>query len=105
MSGIYIKGIEMPKSCSVCGLFGEYGCPFIGAVGEALTRGERNEDCPLVEVPPHGRLGDLDAFESIKYELPEGQKAFNRGFHSGVQYVQRLVMDAPTIIPGDEGKA
>lgn len=53
---------------------------------------------------PHGRLIDADAFESIKYELPDGQKAFNRGFHGGVQYVQRLIMDAPTIIPAEEGE-
>ena len=60
--GIYIPGMEMPKSCSVCRLFGEYGCPFIGAVGYALTRRERSEDCPLVPVPAHGRLVDADDF-------------------------------------------
>lgn len=58
---ILIKGMEMPTSCAKCRLFGAYGCPFIGAVGYALTRGERNEDCPLVPVPDHGRLIDLDA--------------------------------------------
>lgn len=42
--------MEMPKSCNVCILFGEYGCPFIGAVGNALTRGERNKDCPLIPI-------------------------------------------------------
>ena len=58
---VLIKGMEIPKSCAKCKLFGEYGCPFIGAVGYALTRGERNEDCPLVPVPPHGRMIDADA--------------------------------------------
>ena len=66
---ILIKGMEMPKSCSVCRLFGEYGCPFIGAVGYALTRGERNEDCPLVEVPPHGRLIDADKIGLTNFEI------------------------------------
>jgi hypothetical protein len=62
----------------------------------------RLDNCPLVPVPPHGRMIDADAFESIKYELPNGQKSFNRGFHSGVQYVQRLIMNAPTIILADK---
>lgn len=53
---ILIKGMEMPTSCAKCKLFGEYGCPFIGAVGYALTRGERNSDCPLIPVPDHGQL-------------------------------------------------
>ena len=58
---VYIHNMEMPTSCAKCKLFGEYGCPFMGAVGYALTRGERNEDCPLIPVPPHGKLIDADA--------------------------------------------
>lgn len=57
---VLVKSMEMPTSCAKCKLFGEYGCPFIGAVGYALTRGERNEDCPLAPVPKHGRLIDAD---------------------------------------------
>ena len=71
--GVYIKGMEMPRGCSKCKLFGEYGCPFIGAVGMALTRGERNEDCPLIEVPDgHGRLIDADDFERSECNSCDG---------------------------------
>ena len=60
MPDILIRGMEMPQSCATCDLFGEYGCAFIGAVGYALTQGRRNEDCPLLELPPHGDLIDMD---------------------------------------------
>ena len=101
--GIYIPGTEIPKDGKVVlidpwGNVRLYWSKDVVAVGTGLYL------CKASELPPHGRLGDLDAFESIKYELPDGQKAFNRGFHSGVQYVQRLIMNAPTIIPaGPEG--
>jgi hypothetical protein len=107
MSDILVKGMEMPTRCGECLL------AKLSPTGESLICNymlsrvsweERPFDCPLVPVPPHGRLGDLDAFESVKYELPNGQKAFNRGFHSGVQFMQRLIMDAPTIIPAEEGE-
>ena len=59
--GVYIKGMEMPKSCLSCPLQG-------GTADCRLTQktynwglSERPSDCPLVPVPPHGRLGDLDA--------------------------------------------
>jgi len=31
-------------------------------------------DCPLIELPPHGRLGDLDALYA---EISNGNKAYN----------------------------
>lgn len=95
--GIYIKGMEMPTF--------EQGVRTINIYADGVVTNYAEEPIgQAVPVPPHGRLGDLDAFESIKYELPKKQKAFNRGFHSGVQYVQRLIMDAPTIIPAEEGE-
>ena len=70
--GVYIKGMEMPKNC--------YDCPFIRAsvVGDfycAEGQGieddlknvmeKRMSDCPLVELPPHGRLIDGDKFYKV----------------------------------------
>lgn len=67
MSEILIKGMEMPKYCCHCrfessSIHGQY-C----ILTKKFTRLDDNEDgserhisCPLVEVPPHGRLGDLD---------------------------------------------
>lgn len=66
--GIYIKKMEMPESC--------YYCPFADGVwqkdkrclinGKEMPRDGRDVqqnhiNCPLVPVPPHGRLIDADA--------------------------------------------
>ena len=64
---ILIKGMEMPQNCDSCPFldgFGPYAnCTLLhGYI--ALNRMAENwrlEDCPLVEVPPHGRLIDADA--------------------------------------------
>lgn len=63
--GVYIKGMEMPKNCHECPLSEEefVQCKitrkrFLKAV-DAVSR--RHPYCPLVEIPPHGRLIDADA--------------------------------------------
>lgn len=57
MSEILIKGMEMPKSCGECRASGTDVCrKWMGKKNLKV----RSEDCPLVELPPHGRLGDLD---------------------------------------------
>ena len=99
--GVYIEGIEMPKGTNAMYLITPEGD--VWELGDLFGDDKLIEGAKAVAVPPHGRLIDADVFESIKYELPDGQKAFNRGFHSGVQYVQRLIMDAPTIIEAEEG--
>ena len=98
---ILIKGMEMPTSCAKCKLFGEYGCPFIGAVGYALTRGERNEDCPLIPVPDHGRLIDADAL--IKSLSPDESDAEN-GASLLMAIFLEVLKAAPTIIEAEEGE-
>lgn len=68
--GVYIKGMEMPKSCDECRIM-EFedtncvpelfcGCPIVfNAHPQGV--GHRPDYCPLVEVPPHGDLIDRDA--------------------------------------------
>ena len=89
---ILIKGMEMPTSCAKCKMFGEYGCPLIGAVGYALTEGRRSADCPIVPVPEHGRLIDADfllaEYDKIHIGKPGGARL--------------LIANAPTIIPADK---
>ena len=89
---ILIKGMEMPESCAKCKLFGEYGCPFIGAVGYALTNGKRNADCPLVPIQPHGRLIDADTCEDYFYEHLSD---------AGMAGAMNAIDEMPTIIPAE----
>ena len=66
--GVYIKGMEMPKSCFDCPMLDwdlDYiKCKVTGRhfkVKEEPFRARRVDDCPLISVPePHGRLIDAD---------------------------------------------
>lgn len=53
--GVYVKGMEMPKTCDDCFLPLRY-CP------HAM---KPNGECPLIPVPPHGRMIDADAFLAL----------------------------------------
>jgi len=70
---ILIKGMEMPKRC--------LDCPFlitrdnddcILQSDEANAKFESWDDmkasCPLIELPPHGRLIDADAIQDYNVE-------------------------------------
>lgn len=75
---IYIKGMEMPKSCDKCRISfnigrSEYLCQLLCDPNPCVEGGEfwrecgegadekRPNWCPLIELPPHGRLIDADA--------------------------------------------
>ena len=65
-----------------------------------------NEDiAKAVPVPPHGRLGDLDALEA--YVMRLCTMAFREGngpYHLAYGSLTELVSKAPTIIPAEEGE-
>lgn len=105
--GIYIPGMEMPKNCGECKLFGEYGCPFVGPVGYAVTEGRRNEDCPLIPVPTHGRLIDADALTKMCQEMQSiewNSKASPYSWAYAYESFEGDIDNAPTVIPAEEGE-
>ena len=64
---VLIRGMEMPHDCEECKLcviipVGDYQilrkCVALNRRAEYVIR---RKDCPLVELPPHGRLIDADA--------------------------------------------
>lgn len=66
--GVYIKGMEMPKSCYDCPIRKRNGmkiqCPVCGetfSVADVNILFYRLKNCPIGELPPHGRLIDADA--------------------------------------------
>ena len=73
--GVYIRGMEMPKNCGEC-LF-----KHLSPTGESIVCDldlstvsweSRPFDCPLVPVPPHGRLIDADALaKDLKRQCEE----------------------------------
>ena len=63
---VLIKGMEMPKSCEKCpcktaDAFGGLGCQATGYIPLRKVNQNRPDWCPLIPVPPHGRLIDADA--------------------------------------------
>ena len=70
MADLIIKGMEMPTSCYYCPFMdGSWGyspphkarCVITGKDMPVVERGvQNNQACPLVPVPPHGRLIDAD---------------------------------------------
>ena len=81
--GVYIKGIKMPTSCMSCGFkincdecegyecfctvlrrdigYMPYNRCFLREDAPVVPSDCRLDDCPLVQVPDHGRLIDADA--------------------------------------------
>jgi hypothetical protein len=93
---ILIKGMEMPKNCLVCQCTdSEYGECVLDPEKRVPTDYKQiAEWCPLVPVPPHGRLIDADAFISFIRENWDGYD----------QWFAEMLEARPTIIPAEEGE-
>lgn len=97
---IYIKGMDMPKSCIECPLHGESACKAFTTIEPwTFKDDERAAFCPLTEVPePHGRLIDLDALiDQISID-----SAGNRGQYGDEWLFEDTIEKAPTIIERSE---
>lgn len=125
--GVYIKNMEMPTSCEKCPFldYEEGFCFASGVKGKngwyeftlcpCGIKGGRHDDCPLVPVPPHGRLIDADAlmheFEKAQRTMEQHGQEYSCSFMSSSQElstewycVEDMVENAPTIIPAEEGE-
>lgn len=101
MAEILITGLEMPKSC-LGELDGRNDCPIVGIcenfkktafnVRVEKSWNQRLENCPLVEVPPHGRLGDLDKMYT------ETLESFSVWPEHCANDFACFIKDAPTVI-------
>lgn len=114
--GIYIKGMEMPKSCSNClffvdGLYDENdelcsaclakkdnspsGCGY-GEIDGIDHTTERMWWCPLVDVSePHGDLIDRDALEPDIFHDWNGYKVPDD------DYSEKCICNAPVVIEAE----
>ena len=60
---VLIKGMEMPTNCHSCPMCLMRFCQAADrelSEREIKPNAKRPDDCPLVEIPPHGRLIDAD---------------------------------------------
>ena len=116
MSGVYIKGMEMPTSCHDCRFCGwsnfwqSYNCHmtknhalllFNGEKtnSDSKTRNGRADNCPITPVPDHGRLIDADAslYNLGRIVLPD-----DLAYTIGHDMAKRFFEKAPTMIPADK---
>ena len=63
---VIVKGMEMPKNCKECALYIEGACYAKGYRDyRSIMDTAKPDDCPLIELPPHGRLIDADELVRI----------------------------------------
>ena len=105
---ILIRGMEMPSCCMFCPVSNSIGCgltnPPVCMTSKEMLAG-RPDWCPLVPVPPHGRL--IDASEKIKVQIYDDM---TEDYHMVEMTIDDLLCqgwveaNAPTIIPAEEGE-
>lgn len=107
-----LLNITMPKTCEVCPCNDDnWRC---GATGEHFDYEDKYErrraDCPLIEVPPHGRLIDADKLEkgfkrAIVTYLPKDptrhMDIVNGSECRGWTYALMAVQEAKTVIEAE----
>ena len=126
---ILIKGMEMPKNCNECPLHfyegqGICSCRALPAIDDdeiLKPWKKKRKDCPLVQVPPHGDLIDVEAFLATQREIYCENCERRKGMKNGkmrfvydvgdapcracdIRDVLDALEDAPTIIPAEEGE-
>ena len=91
---ILIKNIEKPKNCLECQFYlSEYD--YCHALKDNLSQKEweTKSRCPLVELPPHGRLIDADNLIRLASDECGGMS-----YEDALHVVFRCIDNAPTIV-------
>ena len=115
MSGVYIKGLGMPKEPDEMIEIAIFGDGKVIQTGESW-RNLENGKCyytpttpeklfNAVPIPPHGRLGDLDRLEQMFADIDNATYSGFDGtepFYSAEDAAQ-IIRLAPTIIQAEEG--
>ena len=123
---ILIKGMEMPKTCGECRFSVDGWCYAIASNDDQpgyIKPYEKAKWCPLVPVPPHGRLIDADALladvrahsesyfaDDFAHEWVDvaptvietesySERELQRDYEASVEYAQHLERYEPTYDP------
>ena len=97
---ILIKGMKMPHNCLYCPLSVLNGERlFCEITNDEVLRSKIAQGCPLVEVPPHGRLIDAD-----EAHIDADERGFDFwACDADIDSAQEFLKAQPTIIEA-EGK-
>lgn len=104
---ILIRGMDMPKKCNECKFcwdsIGERFCFLNGHIMfDIKSEIEKHPDCPLVEVPKHGRLIDADATLDVLRGLGERDYRRSKGTICDAMKMISSEHYTPTIIESEE---
>lgn len=109
---VLVKGMEMPNSCRECKLRDDMACclpldtPYEDRwVGK--NEDKREPDCPLIEIPEHGDLVDVDDleewienwFEKDRYYHP-----FSKGKTIPTEELRDIFKSVPVVIPAERSE-
>jgi hypothetical protein len=101
MSGVYIGGIEMPKTYPLIVTIYPDGQVLSGTVGAKDIHGK------AVPVPPHGKVIDADLLCKVLQKNSEDEwnnKTAPFSWAYAYDCVKDTVENMPTIIPAEEGE-
>ena len=103
---VLIKGMKMPSKCIRCpvNLYGRCLVNDDKDVSEATADAVRYKDCPLVPVPPHGRLisaDELIEFIENRYEIT-WKDDYEGGVKDACVDILEKISTMPTVIPASE---
>lgn len=111
MSGVYIKGMEMPTNCYKCDMRRRDGmdivCPIAHerfSVADVNILEYRLKNCPLVPVPPHGLIAREQILDAIRLELAQANACNDMDDYEAWVRVFDYVRKFPTIIPASGGR-
>ena len=113
---VVIDKLEVPQNCFYCQLMaktedGKYmKCPLVGFkysmtdMYEYVSNLESPHlECPMKDVPKHGRLIDADDFDQ-RVRLAGGmcEEELTEDFKDGIQTTLTMLKNQPTVIPASE---
>ena len=94
---VIVKNMEMPKNCQECGLYIEGACYAKGYRDyRSIMDTAKPDDCPLIELPPHGRLIDIKSVEDRKFVTVSND--YQRWWNGALESV---IDNAPTVIEAE----
>lgn len=104
---ILIKGIKMPKTCGECRFSVDGWCYAFASNDDQpgyIKSYEKAKWCPLIKVPPHGRLIDADAFFKDVCNSIENMTKLGVGVDADFLWAKLndALDNAPTVIPADK---
>lgn len=109
MSGVYIKGLDAPTSCYSCAYAYDGMCEILGLEYSLPSNWrEKRKDCPIVSVPDHGDLIDIDKLSDAMYHEAFEMDSYWQKWDSGcwIRYkmFERLRDSVPVVIPAERSE-